>query len=550
MDSEKNYRISAAYHLWVVSRNRLSVLACLTLFLSGSANNAAPQYESFTRDRIAQIVDGKCDAAIEHFEDYLDQHPKDLESLYGLAVAFAQKQDVDKAIAYAKQAVDAGLPFGRFLAGPRDLLKPLTDNAEFKKLAEKHAVHLLHGPMLGCVTDSVARFWVRTADEVLVQFFVSSSENMALPIKSAIAKTSKDRDFTATLDVQDLKPDTTYYYQLLINGKKEPEQWSFRTFAAAAPDQVGGKFQVGFGGGAGYNPQNERMWNTIAAHKLTAFLFLGDNVYIDNPTRPAVQQYCYYRRQSRPEFRDFVASTSIYAIWDDHDFTTNDSGGGPEIDKPEWKIPVWRIFCDNWNNPYYGGGENQPGCWFDFSIGDVDFFMLDGRYYRTNPKTEIPSMLGPVQKKWLFEKLKSSKATFKVLASPVPWAYGAKPGSLDPWQGYKQERQEIFSFLEQNKIDGVILISADRHRSDVWKIERASGYDLYEFESSKLTNVHTHGLMPGALFGYNEKCSFGLLWFDTTLPDPQVTYQIINIDNEVVHTFELMASQLSDKKIR
>ena len=51
--------------------------------------------------------------------------------------------------------------------------------------------------------------------------------------------------------------------------------------------------------------------------------------------------------------------------------------------------------------------------------------------------------------------------------------------------------------------------------------------------------------MPGALFGYNEKCSFGLLGFDTTITDPQVTYKIINIDDEVVHTFSLHKSQLS-----
>ncbi|MFQ6036477.1 MAG: alkaline phosphatase D family protein [Sedimentisphaerales bacterium] len=537
----------------------ISLWGCVTLLLSilGPPNAffrvwgtpqviyAAPQYKKFTRDTISQIVDGKYDAAIKHFEDYLDEQPNDLESLYGLTVAYAQKQDINKAIAYANKAIDAGLPFARFLAGPRDLLKPLTDSIEFKKLAKKHVAGLLHGPMLGCVTDSSAKFWVRTAGEVPVQVFVSCSEDVDPPIKSAVAKTNKDRDFTATIIVQDLEPNTRYYYELLVNGKKEPKRWSFRTFPAAG---TGAKFQVGFGGGAGYNPQHERMWNTIAAHKLTAFLLLGDNVYIDNPTRPAVQQYCYYRRQSRPEFRAFTASTAIYAIWDDHDFTTNDSWGGPEINEPEWKIPVWRLFRDNWNNPYYGGGENQPGCWFDFSIGDVDFFMLDGRYYRTNPKTEIPSMLGPVQKKWLFKKLKSSTATFKVLASPVPWAFGTKPGSLDPWQGYKQEREEIFSFLEQNKIDGVILISADRHRSDVWKIERTTGYDLYEFESSRLTNVHKHKLMPGALFGYNEKCSFGLLSFDTTLPDPQVSYQIINIDNKVIHTLSLKTSQLSHKK--
>jgi len=517
-------------------------VAMTVLLLAGCGISTAQEYKKENREAIAKIVDGNADVAIRHFENYLQDHPGDLESLYGLAVAYAQKQDIDRAMQYVKQAVDAGLPFARFLAGPRDLLKPLTDTAEFKELSEKQAVEFLHGPMLGCVTDKSAKFWFRTADEVPVQVRISASEDMDSAIESAVGKTKKARDFTAVAAVQGLKPDTQYYYELLVNGKAEPKRWSFRTFPARGAKA---KFEIGFGGGAGYTPWHERMWNTIAGHNLRAFLFLGDNVYIDNPTRPAVQQYCYYRRQSRPEYRAFTASAAIYAIWDDHDFTTNDAGGGPEIAKPKWKIPVWQVFRHNWNNPYYGGGKEQPGCWFDFSIGDVDVFMLDGRYYRTDPKREHPSMLGPAQKKWLFEKLKDSKGTFKILVSPVPWSYGAKPGSLDPWQGYKQEREEIFSFLEQNKINGVILISADRHRSDVWKIERPDGYTLYEFESSKLTNVHKHGIMPGALFGYNEKCSFGLLGFDTTITDPQVTYKIINIDDEVVHAFSLQKSQLS-----
>jgi alkaline phosphatase D len=75
-----------------------------------------------------------------------------------------------------------------------------------------------------------------------------------------------------------------------------------------------------------------------------------------------------------------------------------------------------------------------------------------------------------------------------------------------------------------------------------WKIERPNGYDLYEFESSRLTNIHTHGLIPAAIFGYNEKCSLGMLWFDTTLTDPQITYQIVNIDDEVIHTLKLNKS--------
>ena len=525
------------------NKSQVLLLVFLMLFYFVRLAGAQEQYKLISRDAISQIVDGQYDAAIKHFEDYLSKHPKDLESMYGLVVAYTQKNNITTAMAYLEKAIDEGLPFSRFLAGPRDLLKPLTDSAEFKELAQKYRTELLHGPMLGCVTDTSAKFWVRTANEVPVQILIGTSRTARSPISSAIVKTSKEKDFTAVLEVRGLKPDTRYYYKLLVDGSIQPRQWAFRTFPASGNAS---QFWIGFGGGAGFTPQHERMWDTITTYNLLAFLLLGDNVYIDNPTRQAVQQYCYYRRQSRPEFRDFVASTAIFAIWDDHDFTTNDAGGGPQILKPYWKLPVWRTFTNNWNNPYYAGGENQPGCWFDFSIGDVDFFMLDGRYYRTESKVTNPSMLGDVQKIWLFKKLKSSKATFKVIASPVPWSYGAKPDSQDPWQGYKTEREQIFSFLESNKIDGVILISADRHRSDIWKIERPNGYPLYEFESSRLTNIHTHKVMPGSLFGYNKKCSFGMLQFDTARPDPQVTYKIINIDKEVIYTFSLKKSQLTD----
>jgi len=39
-----------------------------------------------------------------------------------------------------------------------------------------------------------------------------------------------------------------------------------------------------------------------------------------------------------------------------------------------------------------------------------------------------------------------------------------------------------------------------------------------------------------------------MLWFDTTLADPQITYQIVNIDDEVVRTLKLNKSQLAHKR--
>jgi len=164
---------------------------------------------------------------------------------------------------------------------------------------------------------------------------------------------------------------------------------------------------------------------------------------------------------------------------------------------------------------------------------------------RRNPAA---SMLGKFQKQWLLNKLKNSTATFKVLVSSVPWAKGTKPGSLDTWDGHPQEREEIFQFIEKNRVEGIVLLSADRHRSDAWRIERPYGYNFYEFESSKLTNIHTHKVMPKALFGYNKKCSVGLLEFDTTRDDPQVSYRILSIDNEEVYRRTVFKSDLSFKK--
>ena len=103
-------------------------------------------------------------------------------------------------------------------------------------------------------------------------------------------------------------------------------------------------------------------------------------------------------------------------------------------------------------------------------------------------------------------------------------------------------------FLAENNIEGVFLISADRHRSDAWEIKRDNGYPLYEFMSSRLTNQHYHPLEKGALFGYNEKPSFGKLIFDTKISDPTVTYEIYNIDNELQHSFVLQKSKLTHKE--
>ena len=354
-----------------------------------------------------------------------------------------------------------------------------------------------------------------------------------------------------------INPDHTKLLNDIIKGKKNAWQYDAKTWpwdrvlpnTSLKKDAPSDKFTIGFGGGSGYVPENERMWDTIGAIEPRALLLLGDNVYIDDPETPEMQRFHYYRRQSQPEWGKLAKTVPIYSIWDDHDFTTNDGWGGPDIENPSWKRDVWEIYKENWDNPYYGGGKENPGCWFDFRIGDVHFIMIDGRYYRESPKDESPSMLGPVQMKWLKKTLTKKPATFTVICNNVPMAPKVKPGSKDTWDGYPEERTEIYQYIADQKIPGVVILSADRHRSDAYKVDtKIEGmYPLFEFSSSRLTNQHVHKLIDHSLFGYNEKQSFGRVDFDLTIEDPTVKYTIINIDGKEIHDLTVKLSQLRFK---
>jgi alkaline phosphatase D len=465
----------------------------------------------------------------------------DPEWRYVAALAACIEKDANAALAHARAAVEAGLPLERIQAGPRDALAPLYRLPAYRRWAQERGAVLLHGPLLGCVTDTSARFWGRTARAATVTVAVRPAGDDAPPEPlTASATTAAEADYTGVVSVEGLRPDTPYTYRLRIDDKPVGEAAAFRTYPRRG---AAGQFLVGFGGGAGYVPEHERMWNLVAERAPLAFLMLGDNVYIDDPEHPLTQRYCYYRRQSRPEWRRFAAGSSVYAVYDDHDFGTNDCVPGPRVDDPAWKRPVWEVFRQNWNNPSYGGGAARPGCWHDVHIGDVHFILLDGRYYRD---LKGGSMLGAAQKAWLIKTLKGSRGTFKVLASPVPWSRGVKPGSRDTWDGFPEEREEIFSVIEKNRIEGVLLISADRHRSDIRVIRRPNGYDLREFESSRLTNRHTHGVVktPGLIYGYNKTCSVAMMAFDTTADDPTVEFRIVDIEGTVQYCMALRRSAL------
>ncbi|MEM6377453.1 MAG: PhoD-like phosphatase N-terminal domain-containing protein, partial [Bacteroidota bacterium] len=259
------------------------------------------------------LINGNYDQAIAFAKTQLP----DLEAEFILAVGYAAKGDADSAMMYVRSSLEKQLPLGRYLAGDLEVMQPLLELAAFKKMIEATKPAILHGPMVGDVSARMANIWFRTYQEQLCEIELSRSKDFKKIDKSFSAQTTAAKEFTTVAKLTGLKPNTTYYYRVKAQGAETYFSGSFTTFPKA---NKANQFSIIFGGGAAFIPWRHQMWSTIYSHRPDALFMMGDNVYIDYPEVPQAQLYCYFQRQSEPQWRRMIANTPIYAIWDDHDF--------------------------------------------------------------------------------------------------------------------------------------------------------------------------------------------------------------------------------------
>src|SRR5690606_17316042 len=119
----------------------------------------------------------------------------------------------------------------------------------------------------------------------------------------------------------------------------------------------------------------------------------------------------------------------------------------------------------------------------------VAFFLLDDRYHRTpnrTPEDAPRTILGEAQRQWLIDALTFSRAPIKLVAlggqllNPVP--VFETYSNVAP-----EERQLLLDEIARSGIEGVVVLSGDRHHSELMRMEREGAYPLYEFTSSPLT---------------------------------------------------------------
>ena len=310
-----------------------------------------------------------------------------------------------------------------------------------------------------------------------------------------------------------LVPDTRYHYQVSINGKADPKwKGSFKTAPLAGTPTafrlaITSCMKIG-------RPQGS--WNILLEEQPDLHLTVGDTHYADT-TNPTVQleHHLTYRREK--EFAKVLQQVPTYAIWDDHDFGPNDSDGtakGKEFSLAGWK--------QAWPNPP-SGTSDTPGAFFKFSRGDVDFFVVDGRYHRSPSRSlddDKKRMLGDAQFAWLLEGLKNSKAKFKIIASGSVLDHSKSDG----WRIFTFSRHRLFDAIKKEKISGVMYIGGDIHKSLVWQHHESDrvGYPMIEIISSGVTN--------------GKDLSFATIDFDTTVDDPTARVRIIYGRGEKINT--------------
>ena len=416
----------------------------------------------------------------------------------------------------------------------------VTRDEAVRQFCKDRGVLHLGGPMLGCITETSAKVWLRTVRPAKVEVHVTidGSETVHGPVVSR-----EESDLVSIVAVTGLEPGTSYPYKVLVDGAPipMPEHAGITT----VPDTK--RLRLAFGTcphrwGLG----NQKQADLIRSRKPSALLMYGDIGAQDKNNHLGKHRSDYQVRDFYPAWRSLSSTLPVYATWDDHDYFNNDRAGIPFGFKNADRLGVRRAFSQAWNNPSCGFNDERGGVFLRTRFGPADVIMLDNRYFRTREKR---GFLGNAQTEWLKKQLLDCQGPFIIISCGTMWTDHISKGK-DSWGKYDPEgREQLFRFIEENQIPGVLLLSGDRHGACGFRIPRPSGHTFYEFEAASLGGrsgpagkAEGH---PDALYAVSGQYAFGEFTFDATLDDPEVHFRLIHEDGETLYEHLLKRSELT-----
>jgi len=306
---------------------------------------------------------------------------------------------------------------------------------------------IIHEPT---VDGFVVAVWSRYERELTVQIRLDDD---------LVGNTTFDvvPNLATALEVYDLEPDRAYDVTV-IGG----DTHTYRARTAPADDATR---PVRIAVSADFDPSPEfdsDLCDHIVAAAPELFVAIGDFPYTDDGP-PAVTLSSYRERhaalRNAPRLRAVLEAMPLRAIYDDHEFRNNwdASSVAAEPDRFAAAMQAWDEFFplreprDDVRYRNWRWGAN------------LECFLLDARRFRSAdsaPDGADKTMLGQIQRDWLIAGLAASTATFKLVFTSVPLAYGT--GS-DHWTSFAHERNALFDAIAKAGVSGVLFISGDQH---------------------------------------------------------------------------------------
>jgi alkaline phosphatase D len=390
---------------------------------------------------------------------------------------------------------------------------------------------ILSGPVVGAVEKNSAVFLFKTIEPARVRVQISENENFDNSFYTEEFRSESDMYNYVKIFYDKLDPDTKYFYRAIINEQPAGNTHSFKTF----PDKKGRSFSFGFGScQQGWSESNPVIFPVIGEDSISFFIHLGDWTYPDrNIARDfsldmdlIEQSYTMKYDKNYPFYSNITSRMPVAYVYDDHDFTRNDSDG---------EQPGKQNAINAYNNffPHYALPNPGNGIWQKFEFGDVEFFLLDLRSQRNKNSGALDSdgkyapkpghsilagfdIDGEDQRTWLINSLKNSTAKWKVIVSSVVfnprYAEAAKDqqitasfprivnGIIDKWAGFPEDVETLMNTINENNIKNVLMISGDSHSS---YIDDGTNSLIPEISSSNLDVKNSNIDFLITLAGYN-----------------------------------------------
>lgn len=380
----------------------------------------------------------------------------------------------------------------------------------------RNNVHLIDNPFtLGVASGDPSAdgfvLWTRLApqpvtgggmpqENVEVTWELLSDDDKINVLQSGKFVATPEMAHAVHIELNGLDSNRWYRYRFHAAGYTSPVGRT-RTFPAA--DVMPEKMRMAFASCQHYETGLYTAYQHMATADLDMVIHLGDYIYEGGIRKESVRKHNgpeiitlddYRNRhalyKTDPHLQATHAAFPWLVTWDDHEF---DNNYADEISEEKSVDP--QKFMQRRADAYKAYYENMPLRKMQLPTGaDMRLYrsvyfgklanlaVLDTRQYRTDqPNNDKQSdqvgdalradaeMLGKEQEQWLQEELKSSHATWNVLAQQVMMArVDRRPGeergfSMDQWPGYEVPRRRLMSFLKDQKIANPVVLTGDIH---------------------------------------------------------------------------------------